>query len=213
MARPRLLYVSNATELGTVYRLSELEALSALCRERDLFLMIDGARLGTALAADANDATLADVARLADTFWIGGTKNGALFGEAIVVPNAALARDFAFHVKQRGALLAKGRALGVQFEALFEDELFLELARHANAMARALSTGLVARGVALSAPTDSNQVFPILPDATIERLRGAFEFHVWGRVDATSSVIRLVTSWATEERAVASFLAALETTG
>lgn len=209
MARPRLVYVSNATELGTVYRRTELEALSACCREHDLLLMVDGARLGVALAADANDATLEDVARLADTFWIGGTKNGALFGEAIVVPNAELAHDFAFHVKQRGALLAKGRALGAQFEALFADDLFVELAGRANATARALSTALVAAGVALSAPTESNQVFPILPDAAVERLREAFDFHVWGRVDETRSVVRLVTSWATEERAIDAFVAAL----
>jgi len=210
MARPRLVYVSNATELGTVYRRAELEALSALCRDRGLLLMVDGARLGTALGADANDLTLADVARLADTFWIGGTKNGVLLGEAIVIPNERLAEDFAFHVKQRGAMLAKGRVLGIQFETLFGDDLFLELARHANAMARTLSAGLVDAGVELSAPTESNQVFPILPDTSIERLRERFDFHVWGRVDENRSAIRLVTSWATEERAVRALLASLD---
>ena len=207
MARPRLVYVSNATELGTVYSLAELEALSACCRERDLLFMVDGARLGVALAA--SDVTLADVARLADTFWVGGTKNGALGAEAIVVPNAELARDLPFHVKQRGALLAKGRLLGAQFEALFEDELFLELARHANATARALADGIVAAGVTLSAPTESNQVFPILPDATVERLGEEFDFHLWGRSDEERSVVRLVTSWATEARAVDALVSTL----
>ena len=135
MARPRLVYLSNATETGTLYTLAELRAISALARRRGLILFLDGARLGAALASDRNDATLADIASLVDLFWIGGTKLGALLGEAIVVCNPSLTEDFAFHLKQRGGMLAKGRLLGTQFQALFGDsDLFTSLARHANAM-------------------------------------------------------------------------------
>lgn len=210
MARPRLIYLSNATETGTVYTLAELRAISALAASRGLIVFLDGARLGAALASPHGDATLADIAALVDLFWIGGTKLGALLGEAIVVCNPALAADFAFHVKQRGAMLAKGRVLGIQFQALFgESDLFTSLARHANAMAARLAAGIAARGHALAARTETNQVFPILPNAAIAALQPEFAFYVWGKSDDTRSVIRLVTSWATEERQVDAFLARL----
>ena len=210
MARPRLVYLSNATETGTVYTLAELRAISALAASRGLIVFLDGARLGAALASPHSDATLADIAALVDLFWIGGTKLGALLGEAIVVCNPALAEDFAFHVKQRGAMLAKGRLLGIQFQALFgESDLFASLARHANAMAARLAAGIAERGHALAARTETNQVFPILSNAAIAALQPEFAFYVWARSDDTHSVIRLVTSWATEERHVDAFLTRL----
>lgn len=203
MARPRLVYVSNATETGTIYRKAELQAISDLCRQRGLLLFLDGARLGAALAAENNDLTLPDLVRLTDIFWIGGTKVGALLGEAIVIGNRSLADDFAFHIKQRGGLLAKGRVLGIQFQELFGDSnLFFELARHSNAMAKKLSTGIAAAGYELAVATETNQVFPILPDALIEALRRDFAFYVWEKRGERHSVVRLVTSWATPEEKV-----------
>jgi threonine aldolase len=210
MAKPRLIYLSNATEIGTIYTLAELREISALAKQRDLIVFLDGARLGAALASSKNDATLADIASLVDIFWIGGTKVGALLGEAIVVCNPALAVDFAFHVKQRGGMLAKGRLLGIQFQELFgARKLFVENARHANAMAEKLAAGIVSGGYALDAETATNQVFPILPDAVISTLKQDFAFYVWRKADNDHSVIRLVTSWATEERQVDAFLARL----
>ncbi|HEY4068734.1 MAG TPA: aminotransferase class I/II-fold pyridoxal phosphate-dependent enzyme, partial [Burkholderiaceae bacterium] len=172
MAKPRLIYLSNATETGTLYTLAELRALSALARQRGLILFLDGARLAAALASHKNDATLADIAALVDLFWIGGTKVGALLGEAIVVCNPALKEDFGFHLKQRGGMLAKGRVLGIQFQELFgESQLFSSLARHANAMAAKLAAGIVSRGYGLAAQTETNQVFPILPDTAVAALQ------------------------------------------
>jgi threonine aldolase len=163
MTRPRLVYISNATEFGTVYTKAELQALSNICKANTLFLFLDGARLGTALSAPKSDLTLADIASFTDMFWIGGTKAGALFGEAIVVCNPALDDDFAFHIKQRGALLAKGRALGVQFLELFKGNLYFDATEHANAMAAQLSSGVKEHGYALAAPTESNQCFRFSP--------------------------------------------------
>jgi len=210
MAKPRLIYLSNATETGTVYTLAELRAISTLARQRGLLLFVDGARLGAALASDQNDATLADIASLADIFWIGGTKAGALIGEAIVVCHPELAVDFAFHLKQRGAMLAKGRLLGIQFQALFGDkDLFFQNARHANAMAARLAAGIVANGHELASETATNLVFAILPDTVIEAMKRDFDFYVWERTDASRSLVRLVTSWATDVRQVDAFVARL----
>ncbi len=210
MAKPRLIYLSNATETGTVYTLTELREISALAKQRGLILFLDGARLAAALASHKNDATLADIASLVDLFWIGGTKVGALLGEAIVVCNHALNEDFAFHLKQRGGMLAKGRLLGIQFQELFgESTLFSSLARHANAMAAKLAAGDVSRGYVLAAQTETNQVFPILPNAVVAALQEAFAFYLWGKSDEEHSVIRLVTSWATEEGQVDAFLSRL----
>ena len=209
MARPRLVYISNATEVGTVYTKTEVQALSKLCKANNLLLMMDGARLGTALAAPKSDLTLKDVARLTDIFWIGGTKAGALIGEAIVIPNPQLAIDFAFHIKQRGALLAKGRLLGIQFQTLFSDNLFMTVSASANLAAQTLSAAFVEAGHPLSAETESNQIFPVLPNTVIDELKKSFDFYVWEPVDEKSSVVRLVTSWATDETQVQAFIAAL----
>lgn len=199
MARPRAVYISNATEIGTVYTKAELSALSTFCKANELLLIMDGARLGAALTATTNDMTLKDIANLTDIFWIGGTKAGALIGEAIVIPNLELTTDFEFHIKQRGALLAKGRLLGAQFQMLFKDGLFFKLSTHANTTAQRLSNAITNAGFTLSVKTDSNQVFPILPNTVIDELRTAFDFHSWGPLDNAHSIIRLVTSWATDE--------------
>ncbi|KAF4584142.1 Pyridoxal phosphate-dependent transferase, major domain protein [Ophiocordyceps camponoti-floridani] len=182
MARPRLVYVSNATEVGTVYSKAELEAIRRLCRERGLLLFMDGARLGAALTSSTADLmTLPDILDLTDIFWIGGTKNGALLGEAIVVKDAKLAQDFDFYIKQHGALLAKSRVMGIAFAELFRENLFYELASGANRSAAKLSRAIVGAGYALRAATETNQVFACLPVALVERLQREFAFYVWER--------------------------------
>ena len=211
MVVPRVVFIAQATESGTLYGKSELTALSRCCRELGLYLYLDGARLGPALSSRFADMTLADVSALVDMFYLGGTKNGALLGEAIVINNPALRDHFRYHLKQRGALLAKGRLLAAQFVALLEDGLYFELARHANQMAARLAEGLRARGVRFASEPVANQVFPVLPDALVSALREHYGFHVWTPSDGTQSTIRLVTSWATAAEAVDMFLADFET--
>jgi threonine aldolase len=206
MAKPRLVYISNATEAGTIYSKDELRSISSVCKENNLLLLLDGARLGTALSASKNDLSLKDICELTDVFWIGGTKAGALIGEAIIIPNQQLAEDFSFHVKQRGALLAKGRLLGLQFATLFENNLFFDLTKFSNVMADKLSSGIVDCGYDLASETESNQIFPILSNILIERLQEKFDFYVWEKVDDQRSTIRLVTSWATDEAQVDNFI-------
>ena len=206
MVSPRVVFVSQSTEAGTLYRKTELEALSRTCRELGLHLYLDGARLGCALASDASDMSLRDIAGLVDMFYLGGTKNGALLGEAIVIVNPALREKFRYHLKQRGALLAKGRVIGAQFVALFEDGLYFQLARHANVMAARLAAGLRALDVAFLAEPVTNQVFPILADAQIATLRQRYGCHVWSRIDPGHSAVRLVTSWATQAQHVDTFI-------
>lgn len=205
MVKPRMVYVSNATEIGTFYRLQELEELSAYCRSHDLYFFLDGARLGSALTAPGNDVTLADLARLTDAFYIGGTKNGALFGEALVLVNPALQQDFRYHIKQNGAMLAKGRLLGIQFAGLFRDELYFRIAAHANAMAARLKQAITAAGYSFMIDSDTNQLFPILPNDVLEQLQARYLFSHWDKADDTHSVIRLVTSWATAEEDIEAF--------
>mgnify|MGYP003296329235 CR=1 FL=1 len=207
MVSPRVVYLSQATEFGTIYSKAELAALSSTCRELGLYLYLDGARIAPALVSAASDMTLPELASLVDMLYIGGTKNGALLGEALVINAPALKDHFRFHLKQRGALLAKGRLLGAQFVALFEGDLYFDLARHANAMAMRLADGLRASGATFLTEPVTNQVFPILPDALIDALRARYSFHVWTRVDPRRSAIRLVTSWATPAEAVDGFLA------
>lgn len=206
VTRPRMVYISNATEIGTVYNKAELVALSDICRANKLYLMVDGARLGTALASDHSDLTLADIAQYADIFWIGGTKCGALFGEAIVIPNKALAEDFELYLKQRGALLAKGGALGIQFKQLFTDGLYFELAQHANRLANKMADGIKAAGYEMAAECEANMLMAILPNNVINHLQETFDFYVWQKIDDDLSQVRLVTSWATDEAQVDKFI-------
>lgn len=211
MVRPRVVYISQTTELGTVYTKGELEHLSKTCHDLGLYLYVDGARLGSALTAKNADLSLIDIAGLVDAFYIGGTKNGALLGEAIVINHPDLKTHFRNHLKQRGALLAKGRAISAQFHALFTDNLYFDLAAHANRMAERIATALHALGYAFLTPPESNQLFPILPNAVIESLQKDYGFYVWSK-GAQESPIRLVTSWATREDAVDAFIETLKNT-
>ncbi|MBA3031076.1 MAG: aminotransferase class V-fold PLP-dependent enzyme [Desulfobacteraceae bacterium] len=206
MVKPRVVFISNSTELGTVYTINELENISKVCKSHGLFLYMDGARLGSALMSQASDLSFSDLNRWVDIYYIGGTKNGALMGEAIVINNSELARDFRYHLKQRGALVAKSRFLGAQFAGLFQNDLYFSLARHANAMADKISAHLGKWGFSFLTTPSTNQIFPILPNAMIMRLQELYGFHVWKKMGHESSAIRLVTSWATQEEAVDGFL-------
>jgi threonine aldolase len=210
VVKPRLVYLSNATELGTIYTRSELEAIAAVCTANNLLLYLDGARLGHALTADANDLTLEDVARLTDVFYIGATKNGGLLGEALVFTVPELAVDFAYLLKQNGALLAKGRILGIQFESLFRNDLYFTLARQANDAARYLTEAFIRKGISFWVPPATNQLFPILSNRQIEALSERYSFYVWNEIDATQAAIRLITSWATPEAVLHAFVNDLE---
>jgi len=207
MVQPKAVFISNATEVGTVYTLSELKALRAICDKNHLYLYMDGARLGVGLTYAGCDLRLQDVARLTDVFYIGGTKNGALIGEAVVFSNPTLAKDFRFFMKQHGGLLAKGRLLGLQFKTMFETELFFELADHANLMAQKIRSGMETLGVSFLTDSPTNQIFPILPDAVIEDLLKDYGFYVWSKAGNGLSAVRLVTSWATQPEVVERFLA------
>lgn len=200
--QPKLVYISNPTELGTLYSLAELETLSETCRELGLYLFLDGARLGYGLASRENDLTLKEIARLCDVFYIGGTKVGALFGEAVVIGNPALAEDFRYLIKQHGGMLAKGRLLGVQFDTLMTDNLYVDIASHAVRLADKIRHTLDALGVPCLVPGSTNQIFPILPDSVLAKLAKDYVFCEQERVDETHRAIRFCTSWATREEAV-----------
>lgn len=200
--QPKLVYISNPTEVGTIYSKSELTALSKTCRQNGLFLFMDGARLGYALCAQGNDLDLPAVAELCDVFYIGGTKTGALFGEALVITNDALKPDFRYILKQKGGMLAKGRLLGLQFLALFEGDLYFEIARHANTLAGIIKDACIKKGYGFLTESVTNQQFPILPDAAVTKLREKYAFELWGKPDGSHTAVRFVTSWATEQAAV-----------
>ncbi|MBR5230312.1 MAG: aminotransferase class I/II-fold pyridoxal phosphate-dependent enzyme [Firmicutes bacterium] len=200
--QPKMVYISNPTELGTIYSLAELEALSEVCKAKKLYLFVDGARLGYGLAAKGNDVTFADLARLTDVFYIGGTKVGALFGEAVVISNPVLAEDFRYIMKQHGAMLAKGWLLGLQYEALLEDDLYLKIAAHADELAERIREVLSELGYSLFVEGVTNQIFPILPDALLDQLKGSFTFSEQKRVDESHRAVRFCTSWATTQEAV-----------
>ena len=202
IAQPKMVYISNSTELGTAYTLAELEAISAVCREKGLYLFVDGARLGYALAAEGNDVTVADLARLTDAFYIGGTKVGAMIGEAVVITNPAIAEDFRYIIKQRGAMLAKGWLMGVQFDVLMEDDLYFKIARHANMMADRIRDALRSKGYPIVAEDRTNQTFTIMPDVALEVLKKDFTFSTQERVDATHTMVRFCTSWGSTEESV-----------
>jgi threonine aldolase len=203
---PKLVYISNSTELGTIYKKEELENLSKFCRENNLYLFMDGARLGHAITSEISDLSLKDIAKLTDIFYLGGTKNGALIGEAIIINNQTLQEDFAFNIKQKGALLAKGRLLGIQFLELMKDDLYFDLAKHANQQAMKIKKALSEKGISFLSETFTNQIFPILNHQIIEILSEKFEFYVWKNVDENSSAVRLITSWNTSDEAVEDFI-------
>ena len=209
IAQPAMVYNSNPSEIGTIYTLAELEEISKVCRKCGLPLFMDGARLGYGLACELCDYTLADIAALCDVFYIGGTKVGALFGEAVVITDAALKRDFRYIMKQRGAMLAKGRLLGIQFEALFEDGLYFEISRHATELAMKLRAACTAKGYPFLVDSMTNQQFPILPNSLIERLKVKFAFSLWQPTDAAHTAVRFCTSWATKEEHLDELIAEL----
>jgi threonine aldolase len=203
---PKLVYISNSTELGTVYQRQELEELSDFCRKNNLYLFMDGARLGHAITSEISDLSLEDIAKLTDVFYLGGTKNGALIGEAIIINNTSLQEDFAFNIKQKGALLAKGRLLGVQFLELMKNDLYFDLAKHANQQAMKIKNALLEKGTVFLSNTYTNQIFPVLSHDTIEILSKRFEFYVWKNINENSSAIRLITSWNTSDEAIQDFI-------
>jgi threonine aldolase len=203
---PKLVYISNSTELGTIYTLKELEELSNFCKENNLYLFMDGARMGHGLTSEISDLTLEKVAELTDIFYLGGTKNGALIGEAIVINNKELQQDFAFNIKQKGALLAKGRLLGIQFLELMKNDLYFDLAKHANQQAMKIKNGMKEKGVQFLSDTYTNQIFPILSNDLIDKLSEKFEFYIWKKIDENFSAIRLITSWNTGDEPVNDFI-------
>ena len=200
--QPKLVYISNPTELGTLYSLEELSSLSETCHELGLYLFLDGARLGYGLAARGNDVTLNDIARLCDVFYIGGTKMGALFGEAVVFSNRSMGEDFRYFIKQRGGMLAKGRLLGIQFEALFEDDLYFRLGAYADRLADQLRDTLQDLGCPMLVEGVTNQLFPILPDEVLAELKKEFSFVTMDKVDESHHAVRFCTSWATKQENV-----------
>lgn len=209
MVAPGMLYISFPTEYGTIYSLKELEAISEVCHRADIPLYIDGARLGYALGAEVCDVTLKDIARLADVFYIGGTKVGALFGEAVVVTNPKLLPHFFPLIKQHGALLAKGRLLGVQFEALFSNGLYERIGREATALALRLREGFEQKGYRAVVPSPTNQQFFLLPNEVIDRIKPHAGFEYWGPRGKSESTVRFVTSWSTSDEDVTQLLALL----
>ncbi len=210
MVQPGMVYISNPTELGTIYSKEELTALSASCRELGLYLFMDGARLGYGLMAPDNNLTMADIAELCDVFYIGGTKVGALFGEAVVIRNEVLKKDFRYILKQKGGMLAKGRLLGLQFDTLFTDNLYFEISAHAIAMAEKLRGAFEKKGYQYLVPNRTNQIFVILPDKDLQKLEENFGICYDHQVDENHSAVRFCTSWATTEANVDALIAALE---
>ena len=210
MVAPGMLYISFPTEYGTVYSLKELEQLSEVCHKADIPLYIDGARLAYGLAADGGDVTLQDIARLADVFYIGGTKVGALFGEAVVVTNPKLLHHFTPLIKQHGALMAKGRLLGVQFEALFKGNLYFEIGKKAVAQALKIKEAFISRGYSAVVDSPTNQQFFLLPNSLIDHLRGNnISFETWGTRGEEQTTVRFVTGWATTESDIDALIALL----
>ncbi|MGN8963174.1 threonine aldolase family protein [Bariatricus sp. HCP28S3_D3] len=209
IAQPKMVYISHPTELGTLYTKGELEEIGRVCRECGLYLFLDGARLGYGLMAPGTDVTIADIAKICDVFYIGGTKIGALFGEAVVIMNPQLKPDFRYCIKQKGGMLAKGRLLGIQFLELFRDGLYFEIAKHAIDMAMILKEGLKEKGYSFFMDSVTNQQFIMIEDEKLEKIREKYGVTYQQRYDETHSVIRLCTSWATTEENVRSLLADL----
>ena len=197
MVFPGMVYISHPTEYGTLYSRKELEELSAVCREYKMPLYLDGARLIYGIAAAETDVTLQDIAELCDVFYIGGTKAGALCGEAVVFTGDSMPKHFLTRVKQHGALLAKGRLVGVQFDALFTDELYKEIGRNAIETAAVLKKGLQEKGYRFLLESPTNQQFIILEDTRLEELRKDVQFSFWEKTDASHTAVRFATSWAT----------------
>ena len=210
MVFPKLLYISQPTEIGTVYSLSELKELRRVCDENGLILFVDGARLGSALTSAECDMTLSDLAALADCFYIGGTKNGLLFGEAMVIVNPALQANFRYMIKHNGGMMAKGRLCGVMFLTALENDDYFEWARHANAMADIVREGMEKGGIPFYQRTTTNQIFAVLTQEQNKALEQNFSYEQWEKLDGGKVAVRFVTSWATSEEDAHKLADALE---
>lgn len=206
MVKPKMAYISNATELGTIYYKEELIELHQVCKELGLILFMDGARLGSALMAEGNDLSLADIAEYCDVFYIGGTKNGALFGEAVVICNDELKKEFRYNIKQRGGMLAKGFLLGIQFKTLFENDLFFDLAKQANKCAQRMVHVMKDAGIPFYADSPTNQLFPILPNTLADRISDKYAFQIQEKIDDDHTAVRFVTSWACTDEIIDEFI-------
>ncbi len=206
IVQPGMVYISLPTEYGTMYSKAELAELYAACRENDLYLFIDGARLGYGLASDP-ELSLSDLPGLCDVFYIGGTKQGFLFGEAVVIVNDALKKDFRYMIKRSGGMLAKGRLLGVQFETMFADGLYEALARHAVIQAKRIRSALLEKGIELLIDSPTNQLFPIFSHAQRADLEKKYVFCYWEAVDGCHDALRICTSWATKPENVDALIA------
>lgn len=199
MVFPGMVYISYPTEVGSLYTKSELMALSAICRRYEIPLYVDGARMGYGLMSEQADITLADIAAYCDAFYIGGTKVGALCGEAVVFPRHGAPKHFVTTMKQHGALLAKGRLLGVQFDVLFTNDLYFKISRNAIEMANQLKDGFQKRGFSFAWESPTNQQFVLLENGILEQLKDQVAFSVWEKADENHTVVRFATSWATKK--------------
>lgn len=208
--QPKMVYISSPTEYGTLYTLAELKSIRQVCDDHGLYLFVDGARMGYGLTATGNNVSLKEFAALSDVFSIGGTKVGALFGEAVVIANPSIAQDFRYLIKQRGGMLAKGRLLGLQFEVLLRDDLYLRIAKRANDFAQIIREKLQQIGYGFMVENTTNQLFPVLPDAVLDELEKEFCFSQMGRIDDKHRAVRICTSWATTEANVEALCRKLE---
>lgn len=202
MVMPGMVYLSQPTEFGTLYTRSELQAIHDVCQQYDMKLYVDGARLSYALACTVNDVTMADLATLCDVFYIGGTKCGALIGEAVVIPDPQLLPHLFTMIKQHGALLAKGRLLGIQFDELFKDDRYIDIARPAILYADQIRDYLKQNGYQLYGSSPTNQIFFIIENQQLARLEQQVAFSFWEKYDETHTIIRFATSWATQKQDV-----------
>lgn len=209
MVQPAMVYISYPTEYGTIYSKRELLEIKQACSEWEAPLFIDGARLGYGLESSESDLLLKDIAAIADVFYIGGTKQGALFGEAVVITDKSLRKDFRYHIKQNGGMLAKGRLIGIQFEALFDGGLYFKLARNADRLAERITAAFRDAGFPFLEESCTNQVFPVLSNEAAERLSGEFGFEQWSIVDRDHVGVRFCTSWATTSEQVDALVAAI----
>ncbi len=200
--KPGMVYISFPTELGTLYTKNELKALRDVCDKHQLYLFLDGARLGYGLCGEGNDVSLQDIAQLCDVFYIGGTKVGALFGEAVVINHPALKTDFRYMIKQRGGMLAKGWLLGLQFQTLFEENRYFTIAQHAQRLAMMVRDALRSMNIPFLVDSPTNQQFPILPNSVIEKLSDRYTLCFQEKIDDTHTAVRICTSWATREEDV-----------
>ena len=210
MVMPKVVYISNPTELGTLYTRNELQALRGVCDRWNLYLYMDGARLGYGLASPENELDLPFISEMCDAFYIGGTKQGLLFGEALVINRDELKADFRYIVKQKGAMFAKGRLLGLQFAEVLKDDLYMEMSRHAIGLAMKLKQAFADKGYPFLMESPSNQQFPILPDAHLDVLKQKYSYSYMQRVDATHSAVRFCTSWATQPENVDALIADIQ---